>query len=222
MAITKTMLEKMHYFTGLNQAQLAVVEKSIAYEQNVPKGESLLADGAESEYMYFVVSGSVKVYKKSPHNKEQILNIATTGESLNDVSIFDGLGSAANMLAITPVRLYAIKQKEMLKLFLENPKIARNVARVLASRVRRDSSLVEVLSFSQVSSRLAKLILKQGQAAGNQMLPNFTQQDLAEMVGTSRVVVNRALRTLEEKGAIRLSRRRIIITNVTILADLTK
>jgi CRP/FNR family cyclic AMP-dependent transcriptional regulator len=222
MAVTKSLLRKMHYFDGLSQDELAEVKKRIAFEKKIEKGETLLAEGDRSEFMYFIVSGSVKVYKKSPHNKEQILNITTTGETLNDVSTFDGGGSAANMLAITPVQLYAIKKHDMEKLFLENPRIARNVAGVLASRVRRDSSLVEVLSFSQVNSRLARLILKQGTATGNQRLPDFTQQDLAAMVGTSRVVVNRALRSLEEKGAIRISRRRIIITDENILADLAK
>lgn len=220
MAITNSILGKMHYFNGLSQDELAEVRKRIAFEKMIKKGETLLAEGDQSEYMYFIVSGSVKVYKKSPNNKEQILNITTGGESLNDVSAFDGGGSAANMLAITPVRLYAIKKQDMEKLFLENPRIARNVAGVLASRVRRDSSLVEVLSFSQVNSRLARLILKQGAATGNQVLPVFTQQDLAAMIGTSRVVVNRSLRSLEEKGAIRLSRRRIIITDEKILAGL--
>jgi CRP/FNR family cyclic AMP-dependent transcriptional regulator len=222
MAIRKSLLGKMHYFNGLSQNELAAVRKCIAFEKRIEKGETLLAQGDQSEYMYFIVSGSVKVYKKSTNNKEQILNITTVGESLNDVSTFDGGGSAANMLAMTPVQLYAIKKHDMEKLFLENPRIARNVAGVLASRVRRDSSLVEVLSFSQVNSRLARLILKQSMATGNQVLPNFTQQDLAAMVGTSRVVVNRALRSLEEKGAIRLSRRRIIITGERLLTELAK
>jgi CRP-like cAMP-binding protein len=222
MAITKSILGKMHYFTGLTQAELAEVKKRVAFEKMIEKGDTLLAEGAESEYMYFIVSGSIKVYKKSLHNKEQILNISTTGESLNDVSTFDSGGSAANMLAITPVRLYAIKKQDMETLFVENLRIARNIARVLASRVRRDSSLVEVLSFSQVISRLARLIVKQGAAVGNQTLPRFTQQDLAAMIGTSRVVVNRVLRSLEEKRAIRLSRRRIIITDESILTDLSR
>jgi CRP-like cAMP-binding protein len=222
MAIMKSILGKMHYFTGLNQAGLAEVKKRVAFEKRIDKGETLLSEGATSDYIYFVVSGSVKVFKRSPNKKEQILNIATTGESLNDVSAFDGGSSAANMLAITPVRVYAINKRDMETLFASNPRIARNVAGVLASRVRRDSSLVEVLSFSQVNSRLARLILKQGMATGNQMLPHLTQQDLAAMVGTSRVVVNRALRSLEEKGAIRLSRRRIIITDRNILESLAK
>jgi len=210
----------MHYFAGLTPDELKEVRKYIAFEKKIEKGETLLFEGDQSEYMYLVVSGAVKVYKQSADRKEQILNVATSGESLNDVSTFDGGGSAANMLAMTPVRLYAVRKRDMERLFYENQKIARNVAGVLASRVRRDSSLVEVLSFDQVISRLARLILKQATAVGGDLLPHFTQQDLAAMVGTSRVVVNRSLRVMEEKGAIRLERRRIVITDEKVLKAL--
>jgi CRP/FNR family cyclic AMP-dependent transcriptional regulator len=220
MAVSLNILARMHYFKGLSPAEISEVKKHIAFEKKIEKGDMLLSEGDKAEYMYFVVSGAVKVYKKSANGKEQILNIATGGDSLNDVSTFDGGGSAANMLAMTPVRLYAIEIKDMDKLFRGNPKLARNVARVLASRVRRDSSLVEVLSFGHVMSRLAGLILKQAAAIGGHRLPHFTQQDLAAMVGTSRVVVNRSLRDMEERGAIRLERRHIVITDETVLRSL--
>jgi CRP/FNR family cyclic AMP-dependent transcriptional regulator len=126
-----------------------------------------------------------------------------------------------DMLAMTPVHLYAIKIEDIKDLFAKHPLIALNVAGVLASKVRRDSSLVEVLSFDQVISRLARLIIKQTEA-GAGLLPLFTQQDLAAMVGTSRVVVNRSLRAMEEKGAIRLSRRRIEITDEETLKSLVE
>jgi CRP-like cAMP-binding protein len=42
------------------------------------------------------------------------------------------------------------------------------------------------------------------------------------MVGTSRVVVNRSLRVMEEKGAIRLERRRIVITDEQALNNLVR
>jgi len=80
---------------------------------------------------------------------------------------------------------------------------------------------VEVLSFDQVISRLARLILKQSKA-GENLLPLFTQQDLAAMVGTSRVVVNRSLRAMEGKGAIRLERRRIVVTDEEALKSLVE
>src|SRR4030042_7159590 len=125
MAVIKSILGKMLYFGGLSQEELAEVKQHIAFEKRIQKGETLLAEGEDSDYMYFIVSGSVKVYKRSPNKKEQILNITTTGESLNDVSTFDGGGSAANMLAITPVRLYGIRKRDIQALFTEYPAVAR-------------------------------------------------------------------------------------------------
>ena len=221
MAIDTKVLAQIHYFTGLSPEELESVRKSIAFEKTVAKGNIFLIEEEQSEYMYFVISGTVKVYKRSINGKEQILNIASRGESLNDVSTFDGGGCATDMLAMTPVTLYVVRKRDMKALVAKYPKIALNVAKVLASKVRRDSSLVEVLSFDQVMIRLARLILKQA-AAGTHLLPQFTQQDLASMVGTSRVVVNRSLRVMEEKGAIRLQRRRIMITNEEALKELVR
>ena len=211
----------MPYFTRLNSDELAEVKKCISFEKRIEKGQMLLLEGDESEYMYLIISGAVKIFKRSVNGKEQILNIASTGETLNDVSTFDGGTCAMDMLAMTPVRLCAVKKEDMKSLFSRFPRIALNVAGVLAAKVRRDSSLVEVLSFDQVISRLAKLILKQYDTGGG-MLPLFTQQDLAAMVGTSRVVVNRSLKVMEDKGAIRMTRRHIVVTDEEALKQLVQ
>ena len=221
MAVTTKTLSQMPYFTGLNAEELAEVKKCISFEKRIEKGQMLLLEGDESEYMYLIISGAVKIFKRSVNGKEQILNIASTGETLNDVSTFDGGTCAMDMLAMTPVRLCVIKKEDMKSLFSRFPRIALNVAGVLAAKVRRDSSLVEVLSFDQVISRLAKLILKQYDTGGG-MLPLFTQQDLAAMVGTSRVVVNRSLKVMEDKGAIRMTRRHIVVTDEEALKQLVQ
>ena len=221
MTVSLKTLAKMLYFTDLSSEELEVVKQYIAFEKKIDKGQTLLEEGDESEYMYLIISGAVKIYKRSINGKEQILNIASTGESLNDVSTFDGGGSAMDMLAMTPVHLLVIKKTDIKALFARFPQIALNVAGVLAAKVRRDSSLVEVLSFDQVISRLARLIMKQTDAEKS-LLPLFNQQDLAAMVGTSRVVVNRSLKVMEDQGAIRLERRRIVVTDRVALENLVK
>lgn len=212
----------MHNFIGLTQTELKEVKKYIATEKQIEKGQTILFEDDQSNYMYFITSGSVKVYKKSINGKEQILNIASIGESLNDVSTFDGGSSAMDIQAMTNVRLYAIKKEDMKHLFLKFPRVALNTAGVLAAKVRRDSSLVEVLSFDQVISRLARLILKQAATGGGERLPLFTQQDLASMIGSSRVFVNKSLRIMEENHAIRLERRRIVIIDEQALKNMVR
>ena len=63
MAVTLKMLAKMHYFSGLTQDELKEVKKYIAAEKQIEKGQTLLLEDDQSDYMYFITSGSVKVLR---------------------------------------------------------------------------------------------------------------------------------------------------------------
>lgn len=211
----------VQYFSGLSTSELEAIKKYIT-EKIVDKGEIFLLEGEWSDYLYFLVSGLVKVYKTSPEGQEQILHFARPGESLNDVSTFDGGPTAASMLAVTPLTLYMMKKSDFQSIILRDyRKVCLNVIQALAHRVRRDSMLVTELAFHRVIGRLARMLLKYALGENNQEL-RLTQQDMAATVGTTREVVNRSLRVLEEKGVIRLSRHRIEILDKDALKDLAK
>lgn len=199
MTIELALLKHVLYFSGLSLDELEAVKEFIVLEKTAEKGEIFLFEGVWSDFLYFLISGMVKVYKTSAEGKEQILHIAPPGESLNDVSTFDGGSNAASMLAMTPVLLYGIKKSDLATLFQNHPQVALNAVKVLAGRVRRDSSLVEELSSGQVINRLAKMLLKYAGAQTDTGL-RLTQQDMAAMVGTAREMVNRSLKVLEGKG----------------------
>lgn len=221
MAIDLELLSRVHYFSGLSPDKLESIKKFICLEKAAEKGEIFLIESDWSDFLYFLISGVVKVYKTSTDGKEQILHIATQGESLNDVSTFDGGPNAASMLAMTPVLLYGIRKSDLETLFRDHFKVALNTIKALANRVRRDSTLVKDLSFTKVTGRLAKMLLMYA-GAETDAWPRLTQQDMADMVGTAREVVNRSLRTLEENGAIRLERHGIVIINKKALEDIVK
>lgn len=220
MTVQMELLKKINYFAGLSDGELEFIKKYIALEQTAEKGEIFLIEGEWSDYLFFLVSGVVKVYKTSVDGKEQVMHIATAGESLNDVSTFDGGPNAASMLAMTPVILYAMRKDDIVMLQREYPTIASNTIKALASRVRRDSNLVKELSFDHVTVRLAKLLLKYH--AEESEWPRLTQQDIASMIGTTREVVNRSLRALEEHGAIRIDRHGIGIVKKAALDEMVK
>lgn len=214
-------LKTVNYFAGLDVAELEAIKPYIT-EKMVAKGEVFLFEGEWSEYLYFLIGGLVKVYKTSSNGKEQILHIAPPGESLNDVSTFDGGVNQASMLAMTPVHLYAVRKEDLKHILKEHPRIYLNILKALAYRIRRDSNLVEELSSTQVMGRLAKLLL--GKYAGEESTIGLylTQQDMASMIGTCREVVNRSLKIMEEKGAIRLGRHRVIVLDRDLLEDMAK
>jgi CRP/FNR family transcriptional regulator len=217
MAIEIGLLKSIPYFLGLSTAELEAIRKHV-FEQLVEKNDMILMEGDPGNAVYFVVSGAVKVFKTSVEGKEQILCILKPGESFNDVAVFDGGPNPASAIAMTQVLLYGMNKTSMEAILREYPNLAVNVIRVLSKKVRHFVSLVEDLSFRRVTDRLAKLLLEyatdHGPIGGQDgARPRLTQQEMAAVVGTAREVVGRSLKALEEEGAIRMDRHRIVIVN---------
>ena len=220
MAIELGPLKAIPYFDGLSSSELEAISKYV-FEKSANRGEIIVLEGEPPEAVYFVISGAAKAFKTSSEGKEQILCIIRPGESFNDVPAFDGGPNPASVQAMGLVTLYAIKKTDLETILLEHPNISMNANKVLASRVRHLVSLVEDLSFRHVISRVAKIIIGYtGDGADSR--PRLTQQEMAAMAGTAREVVGRSLKALEDEGAIRLDRNRIVVTNKEILRDMVE
>ena len=209
MAVQLEFLKSVLYFSDLDPAELESITK-LVFEKTADRAGMVLLEGESAANLYFVASGVVKVFKTSAEGKEQILSIVRPGESFNDVPIFDSGPNPASARTMGPVLLYGIKKNDMEAILRDHPQIALNVIKVLARRVRHLVSLVEDLSFKHVIGRVAKILFEH---VGGEMGrgPRLTQQEMAAMAGTAREVVGRSLKALEEEGAIKLDRHRIII-----------
>ena len=218
MAVPVEFLQSIPYFSGLSIAELHSI-KDFIFEKTLQRGGMILNEGEPAEVLYLIASGAVKVFKTSAEGKEQILNIVRPGESFNDVSIFDGGPNPASAQAMGPVVLYGIRRSDLEIILRDHPQVALNVTKVLAGQARHLGSLVENLSFRPVIGRVAKILLEHA-GDGDGPRPRLTQQDMAAMAGTVREVVGRSLKALEDEGAIRLERHRIVITDKEALKDM--
>ena len=218
MAVPVELLQSVPYFHELSIAEFDSIKEFI-FEKTLQRGELVLIEEEPTEVLYFVASGAVKVFKTSAEGKEQILNIVRPGESINDVSIFDGGPNLTSAQAMGPVVLYGIRRGELEVILRDHPQVALNVNKVLAGKVRILASLVEDLSFRPVIGRVAKILLENA-GDGTGPRPRLTQQDMAAMAGTVREVVGRSLKALEDEGVIRLERHRIVITDKEALKDM--
>ena len=216
MSVSSEFLRSTPYFANLAGAgELSQIIK-LVFEKNAEKGELILAEGDTPAAMYFVVSGAVKMFKTSPDGKEQILSIVRGGESFNDVPAFDGSPNTASAQAMVPSLLYGIGRSDLETIIRQHPQVAMNVSRVMAKQVRQLGMLIEDLSFKNVTSRVAKILLEHARDGSGER-PRLTQQDMAAMAGTAREVVGRALKALEGEGAIKIDRHRIVIKDKVAL-----
>jgi CRP/FNR family transcriptional regulator len=223
-AIPPDVLRQVAYFSDCGDDAVATAA-AVARARPVRAGDIIVGEGEPCAGLFIVVAGRVRVVKISPEGREQVLLILGPGRTFNDVAVFDGGANPSTVEALEDGSVAIIPPDTMRALSERHAHIASAAARVLASRLRTMTLMVENLAFRDVIGRIAAVI--KGCAAGDQPLvegvphacAHITQQELAAMTGSVREVVQRALKTLESAGAIRLGRAHIDIVDPAVLDD---
>ena len=189
------------YFRSLPVEELIQIG-ACCHQRSLEAGEFILLEGQPAEALYIVRRGSVRVFKTAATGrKEQVLIVLRPGETFNDVPVFDGGSNPASARAAEAgTSVCVLPVSHMTRLLATNPRIRANVIRVLAGRLRHLTLLVEDLSFHHSTRRVARLLLEEGLRTGG--VVTLSQQEMAARVGTAREVVSRALRELEQRGAL--------------------
>jgi CRP/FNR family transcriptional regulator len=196
------------FLRSLADADLETLASAM-FQRTYPAGQIVLLEGAASSVLYVVQAGRLKLFKTSARGREQVLRLLRPGDMFNEVAVFDEGPNPASAQVIEACNLFLLRRRDLLRFVAERPGIALAVTRDFAGRLREALALVEDLSFRDVSSRVARILLdghEGGHAPGE---PRLTQELLAAMAGSRREVVGRALKALGLEGAIRVERGRI-------------
>ncbi len=202
----------LDYFKSLSGNILNEIKAQFK-EEDYKAGENIFIEGDKSKGIYFVAEGTVKVYKSSKDGREQILKLIYPGDSFNDVTIFAKDVNPASADAVTDIKLYLLSRESMVGLIYKQPEISLNIIRSMAEKLRYLTSTIEDLSLKHTQERIAKiLLLFEGK--------KLSQKIIADIAGTAREVVSRALKDFASQNIIKLDKRDIIILDKKKLADL--
>lgn len=214
MIVKIDILKSSPYFSNLSEDGLNSISNLITC-RTVQQGETFHYQGEYTDSLHFVAEGMVKAHKISYDGGETIWRIAVPVESLNDICFFRRDVNYGNMTAITPTVLYLIKRIDMYTIFRDHPQVALNAIKVLSDRAYHFLSRSDCLN-SNIIERLAKILMMYSDYGKRNVL-SLTQQDVADIMGTSRASANRSLKLMEHKGAIRLKRHCITIIDKEML-----
>ena len=120
-----------------------------------------------------------------------------------------------------------LHRRELIPFLESHPRAAISLAGVLASRVRQLSDRAEDRQTMPLPGRIAKRLLSLSQEYGKRPIVGgpvevrMPQQDLADLVGTTRESVNKQLRAWEEDGILELGRGRVVIKQPESLGAIT-
>lgn len=209
-------LRQLPCFSGLGEGILQEL-KPFVKERRYPKGKVIFIKDEPCSELFIVKSGSVKLYTISPEGREQTLRIMRPGDFFCGAPIFDAGRYPVSAVVLEEAVLFSITRDEFEGMIGLNSNLALMIIHDFCKRVRDLVSLVEELSFKDVSKRLARLILEMAEERGIPTpegvlikLP-LTHREIASLIGTEREVVSRTLSRFQKEGLIRLGPRQITL-----------
>jgi CRP/FNR family transcriptional regulator, cyclic AMP receptor protein len=183
-------------------------------------GEPVFREGDPGTALYIIESGEVKILLGGSEGKEVVLSLLAPGEFFGELALLDGEPRSADAVTTTPTELLVLPRDEFLRFLREMPSVAINMLAALSRRFRRTDRLVHDAAFSDVHTRVTRVLLELGETRGTPerggivIEPHLTQGDLADMVGATRESINKCLRSYAAQGIVRHERGRLVLLNI--------
>jgi len=216
-------LSKSQLFSHLDERSLQEVSSAAAM-RGVSKSEIIFHEGDIAQAFFIVASGKVKIFKLSPDGKEQILMIVSAGNSFAEAALFSGGRYPASAQALDDSELIVISREKFVRLLGKNPDLAVNLIARLSELLRKMTSLVEELSLTDVTTRLAHRIVSMVGDKETRVHPVVSLAEkktvLASQLGTIPETLSRSLARLSKEKVIAVDGARIEILDLKRLREL--
>ncbi|MGV0743892.1 cAMP-activated global transcriptional regulator CRP [Mycolicibacterium sp. XJ870] len=216
-------LARAGIFQGVSPSAVAALAQQLE-PVSFARGQVVFVEGEPGDTLYIITSGKVKIGRKSPDGRESLLTLMGPSDMFGELAIFDPGPRTSTVTALTDVRTVMMDRSVLRGWIADRPEIAEQLLRVLARRLRRTNDNLSDLIFTDVPGRVAKQLLYLAQRFGSReggslrVDHELTQEEIAQLVGSSRETVNKALSDFAQRGWIRLQGKSILIDNTERLA----
>lgn len=218
-------LPRSEIFDSLNPSEVSRL-LGMMEQIELPRHHQIFAPGSPNNSIFFIEKGSVRLTRPSPDGKSfVILSLMGPGDLLGDTNWAEDTHNCSAE-TLEACRIYQFSRRDFEMLLRTNPSFALCLIHILANRVREAQGRIEDLIFRQVPSRVAKLFIDLSDNHGK-MTPSgivlelpLTHQEIAEMVGSSRVTVTQVLNRFRSMNWVSIKSKRVTIHDIESLEEL--
>ncbi|MGZ4160177.1 MAG: Crp/Fnr family transcriptional regulator [Neobacillus sp.] len=204
----KKVLSEFSLFRELNDYELTKIT-DIAIVRDWKKQSHVFLQGDPLENVYFIYNGKIKVYKSDVNGKEQIVAIMKKGEMFPHVGFFRKGDYPAYAEVLESSTLITVPISKFEAVLIENPELCIKVFRVLGEKIVDLQNRLEEQILNNTYEQIIKLLIRIGQKHGKELedgrillKSEFTNKDLANMIGTTRETISRTLTKMKKDELI--------------------
>lgn len=201
--------------------EIADLENFLAHchRRRYPSKSTLIYAGDASDALYYITEGSVTVIIEDDEGREMIVAYLNKGDFFGEMGVFDEdipPTRSALVKSRTECEIAEISYTKFRELNKQYPDILLALGKQMAKRLRLTTRKVGDLAFLDVTGRVAGTLLelcKQPDAMTHPdgMQIKITRQEIGRIVGCSREMVGRVLKTLEEQGLVQVKGKTMVV-----------
>jgi CRP/FNR family cyclic AMP-dependent transcriptional regulator len=219
----KKVLSEFSLFRELNDYELTKIT-DIAIARDWKKQSHVFLQGDPLENVYFIYDGRIKVYKSDVNGKEQLVAIMKKGEMFPHVGFFRKGDYPAYAEVLEPSTLIAVPISKFETVLIENPELCIKVFKVLGEKIVDLQNRLEEQILNNTYEQIIKLLIRLGQKYGKELEDGrillkgeFTNKDLANMIGTTRETISRTLTKMKKDELIEVDDQGDMLLDIEIL-----
>ncbi|HRH42066.1 MAG TPA: Crp/Fnr family transcriptional regulator [Pyrinomonadaceae bacterium] len=211
-----------NFFCNLREENLRIFE-SFKITNAYPKGSTLFMQGQNSNGVYILCQGRVKLSTCSKDGKVIILHIAEPGEVLGLSSAVSNSVHLSTAEVLEPCQVNFVKNQDFLAFIRQNPEACLSAVKQLGLNYQTAYFQICSLGLSNsVADRLASLFLTWCKEFCDEhesihLKISYTHEEIAQMIGTSRETVTRLLKDFKNRKLISLKGSDLVIHNKRVL-----
>ena len=204
-------------FEGLPLDSLAHIV-SLSFPKEANAGGFFFNEGDQADEFLVLVAGHVKLTQLTPDGQQVVLRLLGPGDAFGGVGAFGDSTYPISAEAVETSSALAWNSATMRQLLETHNQIALNALRFVASRLHDLQRRYRQAMTERVERRVARALLRLVREAGRRVDQGveidfpISRQDIAEMTGTTLFTVSRLLSAWEERGIVKSSRQRIVLT----------
>ena len=179
---------------------LAAKVKSVKF----PKQVTIILEGDESSSLYIILSGKVRVFSSDEKSKEVTLLIQESGSYFGELALLGDVPRSASVETLENTVCGIISKDNFKYWLVSHPDVAIELLCDLSEKVRHLTEKVKHMALSNVYERTIKVLQDMANKEGDVFVIHNkpTQQELANMVGSSREMINKIFKELTKGGYV--------------------
>lgn len=204
----RAILARHFLLKHLEEAELDQLLKFAKLRRARP-GEVLFQKGDPGDGLLGILKGRIKISTISAEGKEIVLNILGPGELFGEIALIDGKDRSADATVMENAELVVIDARDFMPFLEARPDLTTRLLVMLCERVRWVNDLYEDAVFMHLPARLAKHLMRLGDTFGAEaddgslrINLKLSQQDLGNLMGTTRESVNKQMRGWIDDGVV--------------------